>query len=159
MFIISENYMFICNRNDLKKMLRYDFSESEILDIKFKTYEIYGETVTRICVILRDENFLDDELIAREMKELSIFYSDNLDNICIERDYELNKLKRVFPEIDLESKDIKAYGHVLTDDVQITQLGLLETAYEGVSVNWFVTEDKIYLTKKLHCKNVFCVVR
>ena len=75
-----------------------------------------------------------------------------------EKNYALNELKTALPEIDLESKDIKAFGYALADDIQFTHFGFLETAYESVSINWFVTEDKIYLTKKLHCKKVCCFV-
>ena len=155
-FKISENYMFICNRSTLTKILLYDFSDSEILNIKFSKHTDNSESKTQMCVIIKDENFLDDDFISHEMKELSISTPDSL---SIEREYALNKLKTVLPDIDLESKDIKTFGYALADDTQFTHLGFSETTYEGVRINWFVTKDKIYLTKELHCKNVLCFVR
>jgi len=159
LFKISEKCMFICNRNALTKVMRYDFTKSEILDVKFRKLDDCSESMTQMCVILKDENFLDDDFIGHEMKELSIS-TDNYspDNLWIEKNYALNELKNAFPEIDLKTKDIKTFGYALTDDIQFSHFGFLETVHEGVSINWFVTKDKIYLTKKLHCKKVFCFV-
>lgn len=157
--VISNNCMFILSRNDLTEMLKYDFAKAEILDIKFQKVEYYGDDYTQMCVILKDDNFLDDDIIAGGMKVLSVPSDDySPDNLWIEKEYKLNELKAAFPELDIVSEDVKTFGFVLTDDVQITQLGLMESAYEGVSVNWFVTDNAVYLTKKLHCKKAFCLV-